>query len=90
VRAPHANAIAERRGRSVRNECVDHVLVFGRRHLEQTLRSYVTHDNTERPRRSSALAAPAGKPHDARGSPLAEIRRRDVLGGLILEYHAAA
>jgi transposase InsO family protein len=87
VRAPTANAIAERWVRSVRNECLDHVLVFGRRHLEQILRSYVTHYNTERPHRSLALAAPAGKPDDARGSPLAEIRRRDVLGGLI---HAVA
>ncbi len=90
VRAPQANAIAERWVRSVRNECLDHVLVFGRRHLEQILRGYVTHYNAERPHRSLALAAPAGEPHQVRGSPLAEIRRRDVLGGLIHEYHAAA
>jgi hypothetical protein len=50
----------------------------------------VTHYNAERPHRSLALAAPAGKPHDARGSPLAGIRRREVLGGLIHEYHSAA
>jgi putative transposase len=51
VRAPQANAIAERWVRSVRNECLDHVLVFGRRHLEQILRGYVTHYNAERPHR---------------------------------------
>jgi putative transposase len=90
VRAPQANAIAERWVRSVRNECLDHVLVFGRRHLEQILRGYVTHYNAERPHRSLALAAPAAKPHQARGSPLAGIRRREVLGGLIHEYYAAA
>src|SRR6266540_51083 len=38
VWASQANAIAERWVRSVRNECLDHVLVFGRRHLEQILR----------------------------------------------------
>ncbi len=76
--------------RSVRNECLDHVLVFGRRHLEQILRGYVAHYNAERPHRSLALAAPAGEPHQVRGSPLAEIRRREVLGGLIHEYYAAA
>jgi putative transposase len=38
VRAPRANAVAERWVRSVRNECLDHVLVFGRRHLGQILR----------------------------------------------------
>jgi putative transposase len=90
VRAPQANAIAERWVRSVRNECLDHVLVFGRRHLEQILRGYVAHYNTERPHRSLALAAPAGEPHQPRGSPPAGIRRREVLGGLIHEYYAAA
>jgi transposase InsO family protein len=90
VRAPQANAIAERWVRSVRTECLDHVLVFGRRHLEQILRGYVTHYNAERPHRSLALAAPSGEPHRARGSPRAGIRRRDVLGGVIHEYYAAA
>jgi transposase InsO family protein len=90
VRAPRANAVAERWVRSVRNECLDHLLVFGRRHLEQILRDYLAHYNTERPHRSLALAAPARNLEEARGSPPAEIRRRDVLGGLIHEYHAAA
>jgi putative transposase len=89
VRAPRANAIAERWVRSVRNECLDHVLVFGRRHLEQILRDYVAHFNTERPHRSLELAAPAGSPR-SRGSPSAGIRRRDVVGGLIHEYYATA
>jgi putative transposase len=43
VRAPKANAVAERWVRSVRNECLDHVLVFGRRHLERVLRAYLVH-----------------------------------------------
>jgi hypothetical protein len=37
-----------------------------------------------------ALAAPAGKPPAARGSPPAEICRREFLGGVIHEYYAAA
>lgn len=90
VRAPRANAVAERWVRSVRTECLDHILIFGRRHLEQVLRGYLTHYNAERPRRSLGLAAPAGEPPVARGSPPSEIRRRDVLDGLIHEYYAAA
>jgi putative transposase len=90
VRAPRANAVAERWVRSVRHECLDHVLVFGRRHLEQVLWDYLTHYNTGRPHRSLALATPARNLEEARGSPPAEIRRRDVLGGLIHEYHATA
>jgi putative transposase len=90
VRAPQANAVAERWVRSVRTECLDHILIFGRRHLERVLHGYVTHYNIERPHRSLGLAAPAGEPSEARGSPPSEICRRDVLGGLIHEYYAAA
>jgi hypothetical protein len=50
----------------------------------------VAHYNAERPHRSLALAAPAGKAPEARGSPPAELCRRDVLGGVIPEYYAAA
>lgn len=89
IRSPRANAVAERWVRSVRNECLDHILVFGRRHLEQILRDYLSHYNTERPHRALQLVPPVGKPQPACGSPV-EIRRRDVLGGLIHEYSAAA
>jgi putative transposase len=90
VRAPQANAIAERLVRSVRNECLDHVLVFGRRHLERILRHYVTHYNAERPHRSVDLAPPVAV-REARGSPpSSSVLRRDVLGGLIHEYYTAA
>jgi hypothetical protein len=50
----------------------------------------VTHYNAERPHRSLGLAAPAGDSPEARGSPPADIRRRDVLGGVVHEYYAAA
>ncbi len=90
VRAPRANAIAERWVRSVCNECLDHLLIFGRSHLERVLHGYVAHYNEERPHRSLALAAPAREPPPTGGSPPAEIRRRDVLGGIIHEYYAAA
>ena len=89
-RAPKANAVAERWVRTVRNECLDHVLVFGRRHLEHVLRDYAAHYNAERPHRSLELAAPAGSPQMRASPPSSEIRRRDVLGGLIHEYYAAA
>ncbi len=89
ARAPQADAVAERWVRTVRNECLDHILVFGRGHLERVIRDYVTHYNAERPHRSLELAAPAAA-HPARGSPHSDIRRRDALGGLIHEYYAAA
>jgi hypothetical protein len=88
-RSPRANAVAERWVRTVRTESLDHLLIFGRRHLEQVLRADAAHDNVERPHRSLALAAPAGQPPVARGSPPA-VLRRNLLGGLIHEYAAAA
>jgi putative transposase len=89
IRSPKANAVAERWVRTVRNECLDHVLVFGRRHLERVVHAYLAHFNAERPHRSLQLLPPSGAPR-SRASPVAEIRRRDVVGGLIHEYYAAA
>jgi putative transposase len=92
VRAPQANACAERWVGTVRRECLDWVLIFGRRHLEAVLRVYVDHYNSHRPHRSLALRPP--EPVSRAGdrcSVLADlrVRRRDRLGGLIHEYVAA-
>jgi putative transposase len=43
IRAPQANAYAERFVRTVRTECLDWLLIIGRRHLEAVLRIYTTH-----------------------------------------------
>ncbi|MHB8668969.1 MAG: integrase core domain-containing protein [Acidimicrobiales bacterium] len=58
VRAPQANAYAERWVGSVRRECLDWVLVFGRRHLDAVLRVYVEHYNGHRPNEHSGSAHP--------------------------------
>jgi putative transposase len=58
IRAPRANAHAERFVRTVRVECLDWLLILGRRHLERVLRSYATHYNHERPHRGLALLTP--------------------------------
>jgi putative transposase len=91
VRAPKANAIAERFVRTVRCECLDWLLILNRRHLEHVLRVYVDHYNRERPHRSLDLKAPMadGSAPGRRGSP-GDIQRRDRLGGLIHEYYQAA
>jgi len=89
IRAPQANAHAERFVRTVRTECLDWLLILGRRHLEHVLRTYTTHYNRERPHR--ALALLRAEPADTTDRPtLEKIERRDQLGGLIHEYHRSA
>jgi transposase InsO family protein len=58
VRAPKANAYAERFVGTVRRECLDWILIFGRRQLERTLRIYGEHYNAHRPHRGLGLVPP--------------------------------
>jgi putative transposase len=92
VRAPKANAIAERFVRTVRSECLDWLLIVNRRHLERVLEVFVDHYNSHRPHRSLTLAPPdptARKLDVVRPSQVG-VERRDRLGGLIHEYNLAA
>ena len=85
VRAPKANAIAERFVRTVHGECLDWLLILNRRHLERVLRVYVEHYNTHRPHRTLDLQPP--QPAEPPPTPtIGEIHRHDRLGGLIHEY----
>ena len=61
VRAPRANAIAERWIGTLRRECLDHLLITGPRHLARVLQEYVEHYNTHRPHRSLHQQPPAGR-----------------------------
>jgi transposase InsO family protein len=88
VRSPRANAYAERFVLTVRNECLDHLLVVSRRHLELVLDEYVRHYNQARPHRGLRLAQPI--PHPVTASRGGVITRRDVLGGIVHEYERAA
>jgi putative transposase len=93
VRAPKANAVAERFVRTVRSKCLDWLLIVNGRHLERVLRVFVHHYNGHRPHRSLNFGPP--DPHQP---PLrvvtsprpAHVERKDRLGGLIHEYSLAA
>jgi hypothetical protein len=58
-RTPNANAFAEQFVRTVRSECLDHLLVVNEQHLEQILRSYVCHYNGHRPHQGLSREIPA-------------------------------
>jgi putative transposase len=90
--APKANAFAERWVRTVRHECLDWLLIWNRRHLEQVLAAYVRHYNAGRPHRGINLGVPAAdsEPTLASVAEIRQIERVDVLGGLVHEYRHAA
>jgi putative transposase len=89
IRAPKANAYAERFVRSVREECLDWLLIAGRRHLDRVLHHYVDYYNRERPHRGLDLSPPQPNAHE-RAPTTNVVERRDRLGGLLHEYYRAA
>ena len=91
IRAPNANPFAERWVATVRWECLDWILIRSRRRLERLLHTYVRHYNEARPHRGLGLRPPARAEIRPSSDPRAtDVRRRDLLGGLIHEYEAAA
>jgi transposase InsO family protein len=75
IRAPRANAIAERFIGTLRRECLDHILITGQRHLDLVLREYVQHFNTHRPHRSLDQRPPAGDTRTSSGTASRVLRR---------------
>jgi putative transposase len=94
VQAPNANAHMERWVGTVRRECLDRLIILGRRQLEHILRVYARHYNEQRPHRALDLRPPdAGRPPSLPATrppqPLS-VDQRDLHGGLIHEYDIAA
>ena len=95
--APRANAFAERWIGTARRECLDRLLIINQRHLMAVLGEYVEHYNSHRPHQSldqkTPLPPPSPRP-DLRlvtdHGPPQRVERKEVLGGLIHEYHQAA
>jgi transposase InsO family protein len=90
VRAPRANAFAERFVRTVRTECLDWLLIRGERHLDRVLRAFVEHYNNERPHRGIDLEVPVAYTTIRKFAGVDGTQRADRLGGLVHEYRVAA
>ena len=89
--APRANAVCERFMRSVRQECLDHLLIVQEKQLQRVLNAYVSYFNQARPHQgivqrlpepSQSLLSSQDKEKKAIAHP--------VLGGLHHDYHWAA
>src|SRR6266849_3120320 len=81
-RSPWQNGCAERLIGSIRRECLDHVVVFGERHLRHVLLSYLKYYNEVRTHLSLEKDAPVSRAVERAGSILC----RPVLGGLHHQY----
>jgi hypothetical protein len=88
-RSPNCNPYAERFVRSVREECLDRILVDDCGHAETVLRSYARHFNSHRPHQGRGQLAPLDDP-DVIPLPTARIERQTVVARLINEYRQAS
>ena len=90
VRAPRANAYAERWVGTVRREVLDRMLIFGGRQLVSVLGAYADHYNVYRPHRALGQAPPLGSGESVVTVSAGRVARRDRLGGLLHEYAQVA
>ena len=87
-RAPNANAYAERWVRTVREECLDKLIILNQQHLHRVMREFVTYYNTARPHQGIAQQIPT--PISNKPNTSGRICCRDVLGGIIHDYYRDA
>jgi putative transposase len=88
--SPNLNAHLERWHRSVQEECLSKLILFGERSLRHALSNYVCHFHTERNHqgKDNVILFPA--PADRVGEATGEVRTRERLGGLLRFYYRDA
>jgi transposase InsO family protein len=87
VRAPNANAYAERFVRSIKEECLDRMIPLGERHFRRAVTEFVAHYHGERNHQGLKNALIMGPPMTRTSG---RVRRRSRLGGLLNFYERAA
>ena len=87
-KSPNLNSHLERWFRSLKSECLDRIIFFGRRSLENAVREYVEHYHVER--NHQGLCNQLIEPEDTAGSDAGRVECRERLGGLLKYYHRAA
>jgi transposase InsO family protein len=86
-RCPWANGYAERWVGSARRECLDHLLILGEGHPRRVLAAYLSFYNERRPHQGLGQHCPVPPPLGPGGGL---VRCRDVLGGILHDYHREA
>ena len=88
ARSPNLNAYAERWVRSVKEECLSKIIVFGERSLRRALSEYVAHYQAERNHQGKSNVLLFRQVTQTRHEEPVQCRER--LGGLLNYYHQEA
>ena len=88
VRSPNLNAHAERFVRSIKESCLDRMILFGETSLKTAIRNFVAHYHSERNHQGLAnrIILPETSHLGASGS----VQRRQRLGGMLNYYYRTA
>ena len=90
--SPNLNAFAERWVRSVKEECLSHLILFGEASLRKALTQFQEHYHSERHHqgKGNVLLFPAAESEERPKGPMSPIECRERLGGLLKYYHRRA
>ena len=86
IKAPNANAFTERWVRTVRQECLDHLLIVNESHLRRVLQVFLAYYNSRRPHQGLGQQSPIPRVKPMTTGP---VKKRQVLGGIINDYFRA-
>jgi putative transposase len=86
--SPNLNAHAERFVRSIKHECLRHIIPMGEGHLRKVVDEFVAHYHAERNHQGlgNVIPFPSATSHGLRGP----VRRHERIGGLLKFYHRTA
>ncbi len=89
-RSPNLNANLERWHRSVKEECLSKMILFGEASLRQVLSNYALHFHGERNHQGKGNVILFPRPEDRIGESTGQIQTRERLGGLLKFYYREA
>ena len=88
ARSPNCNPIAERFVRSIKEDCLERMILFGRKALVRATREYIIYFHGER--NHQGLGNDLIEPGPEVGEVAGEIERKERLGGLLNYYYRTA
>lgn len=85
--APLQNTYAERFVRSIREECLDKIIVLNQTHLSKVLQKYINYFNTARPHQGIDNQIPEKYNQSHIAEPRGKVVCRRILGGILKDYY---